>query len=223
MAIFRCNKCGHIREVPNDYIGKSVNCPRCKQVNPIHDTVGFVGKIIEKYLAQYKELKQLREQLPLANLAELTDLTTGDEQQALTDIDIYNTTALASQQQYEPIVAWFKQHKIQLDINQQAIDTTGFFDEVAMQLGDNYGILSLVSDQIRYVQQKGYTNVKLTLGKRSQKEVKKLLDSARNCMITRLLLNIFITSKIRLFASHFKPLRKSYGFSMGNGWSGLCL
>jgi len=29
MALFRCNKCGHIREVGNDYVGKSVKCPKC--------------------------------------------------------------------------------------------------------------------------------------------------------------------------------------------------
>ena len=167
MAIFRCNTCGHLREVTNDYIGKSVHCPRCKQVNPIHDTVGFVEKVIEKYLAQYKELQQLREQLaPM----ELTDLTVV-EQQPLADINIYNTTAMASQQQYEPIMAWFERQQIQLDINHQAIDTTGFFDEVAIQLGDHYDTFKLVSDKIKHIQQKGYTNVKLTLSKKSQKQI----------------------------------------------------
>ncbi len=167
MAIFRCNKCGHLREVTNDYIGKSVHCPRCKQTNPIHDTVGFIEKVIEKYLAQYKELQQLREQLtPM----ELTDLTT-IESQPLVDIDIYNTTAMASQQQYEPIMAWFERQQIQLDINQHAIDTTGFFDEVAIQLGDHYETFKFVGDKIKHIQQKGYTNVKLTLSKKNQKQI----------------------------------------------------
>ena len=101
---------------------------------------------------------------------ELTDLTVV-EQQPLADINIYNTTAMASQQQYEPIMAWFERQQIQLDINHQAIDTTGFFDEVAIQLGDHYDTFKLVSDKIKHIQQKGYTNVKLTLSKKSQKQI----------------------------------------------------
>lgn len=42
MAIFRCNKCGHIREVENNYTGKSVKCPKCDQVTKIRDTVAFL-------------------------------------------------------------------------------------------------------------------------------------------------------------------------------------
>ena len=54
----------------------------------------------------------------------------------------------------------------------ETFDTTGFFDEVAVQLGDHYGTLSLISDKIRYIQRKGYTTVKITLNKRSQKDIK---------------------------------------------------
>ena len=168
MAIFRCKTCSHLREVPNNYIGKSVNCPRCKTVNQIHDTVGFIEKVIEKYRLQYKELQHLRQQLAPVQTSDSFSV----EQQPLADIDIYNTTALASSQQYEPILAWFQERQIQLDINHQAIDTTGFFDEVAMQLGNHYEILKLVSDKIKYVQQKGYTNVSIPLSKKSQKDIK---------------------------------------------------
>ena len=168
MAIFRCNKCGHLREVPNNYIGKSVQCPRCKTVNQIHDTVGFIEKVLEKYFLQYKELQDLRQQLAPVKTSDSFPV----EQLPLTDIDIYNTTAMASNQQYEPILTWFQERQIQLDINHQAIDTTGFFDEVAMQLGDQYEVLKLVSDQIKYIQQKGSTNAAIHLSKQSQKDIK---------------------------------------------------
>ncbi|MBE9139730.1 DUF1887 family protein [Nodosilinea sp. LEGE 07088] len=168
MAIFRCKTCSHLREVPNTYIGKLVNCPRCKKVNQIHGTVEFIEKVIERYLLQYKELQGLRQQLaPLNPSASLPA-----EQQPLVDIDIYNTTAMASSQQYKPILTWFQERQIQLNVNHQAIDTTGFFDEVAMQLGDNHETLQLVSDQIKYIQQKGYTNATIRLSKKSQKDIK---------------------------------------------------
>lgn len=175
MAIFRCNKCAHLREVPNDYIGKSVHCPRCKTVNQIQDTVGFIEKILEKYHLHYKELQHLQQQLAPGKTSESFPV----EQQPLTDIDIYNTRAMSSSQQYEPILKWFQERQIHLDINHQAMDTTGFFDEVAMQLGDHYEILKLVSDQIKYMQQKGSTNVTIHLSKQSQKDIKLITEFCR--------------------------------------------
>ena len=167
MAVFLCNKCGHVREVANDYIGKSVNCPQCKQSNPIYDTVKLLNRVIGEYRAQNKALRELREQLAPTESIEPRAV----ELQPLADIDIHDTTALADPRQYGPILAWFEQRRIQIEVNHRAIDTTGFFDEIAVQLGDQYEILKLVSDNIKYVQQKGYTNVRLMLSNSSQKEI----------------------------------------------------
>ena len=93
------------------------------------------------------------------------------DRQFLADVDIHNTTTLADPEQYQPIVTWMKKRGIQLDINHQAIDTTGFFDEVAVQLGDRYDTLKLVSNQIKYIHQKGYTNVKLTLSQNDEGQI----------------------------------------------------
>ncbi|PIE34179.1 hypothetical protein CSA56_08555 [candidate division KSB3 bacterium] len=168
MALLRCNKCGHLREVANDYIGKSVRCPQCKQVTPIHDTTVFVEKLLEKYLSQYRELHHLRQQFTIDEGLEFQ----ADEQHALESIDIYNTTALTKRGQYEPILEWFQQRKIDVGVNQKALDTTGFFDEVALTLGHQYDLLKEVSNKIRHIQQKGYTNVKLALSKHNQKQIK---------------------------------------------------
>ena len=59
MAIFRCNKCGHIREVGSDYIGKSVKCPKCENSATIHDTVAFINALIKKYITQTKEVHKI--------------------------------------------------------------------------------------------------------------------------------------------------------------------
>lgn len=176
MALFRCSKCGHLREVSNDYRGKSVKCPYCKNSSPIYDTVAFVTKVIEQFVIQKEELQQLRSQLKLQDQqAASTSAETSAEHespQLLSDIDIYNTAELTNEQQYEPIVKFFQERQIQVEVNEQALDTTGFFDEIAVQLGDNYNTLRLVSDKIKYIQRKGYTTVKLTLNKKSQKDIK---------------------------------------------------
>ena len=61
MAIFRCNKCGYLREVANEHIGKSAKCSQCQNVAGIHETTAFIEKIIEKYFTLQKELVNLRE------------------------------------------------------------------------------------------------------------------------------------------------------------------
>lgn len=168
MAILRCNKCGHLREVPNQHLGKTVSCPNCKKATSINDTVAFVESLIANFLKQRQELKLLKQQLnPPATESEMADTN----HQSLADLDLYNTTLLASSQQYEPIVDWFKKRNTQLEVNQHAVDTTGFFDEIAVQLGDNFEVLKLVTNQIKYVQNKGYDNVKVVLGNRSSSEI----------------------------------------------------
>jgi hypothetical protein len=131
-----------------------------------------VTKVIEQFVAQKNELRQLRSQIDPQASEEGANLEESGSFQPLSEVDIYNTAELTSKQQYEPIVKFFQERQVQVDVNQQAIDTTGFFDEVAVQLGDNYNTLRLVSDKIKYIQRKGYTTVKLTLNKKSQKDIK---------------------------------------------------
>ena len=163
MAIFRCSKCGYVREVPDQHIGKTVKCPVCQQVTPIHNTVAFVKTIVHKYFKVRTELRSLQQSIPATN-------TTVEPRNDTTDIDIYNTTVMTEKQQYEPIVKWFESQQIQINVNEEAVDTTGFFDEVAVSLGDNYALLKILNDKIKRIQQKGYTNVTLDMSQYSQQD-----------------------------------------------------
>lgn len=172
MALFRCNKCGHLREVPNEYIGKSVKCPHCSQATPIYDTTVFVEKLLEKFLAQRNELQKLRQQCN--TVQEIYDANTA--QPSLADIDLFNTTALAEDGQFAPIVDWFRKKKIKIDIDSKHLDTTGFFDEVAVALGDNYERLKDIGEKIKRTQKKGYQNLSIPLAKKSQKEATEIIE-----------------------------------------------
>ena len=178
MAILLCNKCGHLREARSEYAGKSVICPKCKQANTVHDTIRFLKHLIEKYREKNRELQGLKAQLAPMAQEESAD-STNAARQLLSDVDIHNTTTLAGPQQYRPIVTWMNQRGIRLDIDHQAIDTTGFFDEVAVRLGDGYETLKLVSNQIKFNHQKGYTNVKLRLSKISEEQIAVITDFCR--------------------------------------------
>ena len=153
MAIFRCNKCGYLREVPEQHIGKKVNCPVCKQITPIYDTIFFVKNTLKQYFSIKKELCSLKHVPSTTNSSEL---------------DIFNTTAMTEKQQYQPILNWFKKKSIQLNIDKNSLDTTGFFDEVAVKLGENYDTLRVVTDKIKRIQKKGYTNVTINLSDYSE-------------------------------------------------------
>ncbi|MDM8553415.1 hypothetical protein QUF75_01640 [Desulfococcaceae bacterium HSG7] len=169
MAIFRCNKCGHIREVGNHYLGKSVKCPKCEQRTTIHDTVVFLKALIKKHIAQNKELQNLR----LESSKNDSD-NENPENISFEEIDIHNTNIFTQTDNLEPILQWFEKRKIQIHVNPDAVDTTGFFDEIALLIGNNFKVLSLVTDQIKYVQNKGYTNVKIELFKKNYQEIQQI-------------------------------------------------
>jgi len=169
MAIFRCNQCGHIREVGNDYLGKSVKCPTCDKTTTIHDTVAFLDALIKKHIAQSRELQKLRH-----GFAEENSDYKVTEHYSLEDIDIHNTNIFTQDNNFAPIVQWFEECKIQIQLNHNGIDTTGFFDEIALLLGNNFKVLSFVSNKIKYIQNKGYTNVKIELSKKNALEIKQI-------------------------------------------------
>lgn len=160
MAILRCGKCNHVAEVPLDYIGKQLPCPACTHAVVVHDTALFVRKVLQQYFAMQAELRRFR-------AAQAPTETAPAE---LLDLDLHNTDLFASATWHKEIVDWFNGRQIQVRPNLDAVDTTGFFDEVAVEIGDNHELFSEVIDKIRWGQQRNVPNFSLKLGERSQKE-----------------------------------------------------
>ncbi|MFH2044485.1 MAG: hypothetical protein ABIK92_05000, partial [Pseudomonadota bacterium] len=99
MAIFRCNKCGHIREVGSEYIGKAVKCPKCDNATIIYDTVAFLQVLIKKHVAQTRELYEFRNEFSVNNAVQETY-----ENPSLKDIDIHNTNIFTQDNSFVPII-----------------------------------------------------------------------------------------------------------------------
>lgn len=169
MALFRCGKCGHMREVGNDYIGKSVKCPKCNQGAKIYETVAFFNALIKKHMALKNELQNLQQITTVEDSPEVLLV----EDFSLEEIDIYNTKSLTQSEQYQPILQWFENHHILIELNPEAFDTTGFFDEIALSIGNNFDLFQFITEQIKYIQNKSYTNVKLDVSKKTPKEIQK--------------------------------------------------
>lgn len=175
MAIFRCNKCGHIREVGNDYLEKSVKCPKCDQVTTIYDTITFLKALIKKHIAQSKELQNLRQ-----NSSVNDSVNEIAENISFEEIDIHNTNILTRADNMEPILQWFEKRGIEFYANPDTADTTGFFDEIALVIGENYNVLNVVTKQIKYVQNKGYSNAKIELSKKEPQKIQQITSFCKS-------------------------------------------
>lgn len=209
MALFRCSKCNHIREVGREYIGKKVKCPKCKQATSVYDTVTFVRNLVKKYIVQNKELYKLRKEVPdYESLDIKIDNIDSVE-------DIYNTKSLTQAEKYEPIVKWFNAHKIQVRVDQDAIDTTGFFDEIALLLGNNSKVLKFVTDQIKYIQNKGYTNVKLDISKKGHTEVLEITSFCKELYEYSFVAKYFYSNKDKIIRLTLQTAPKIKAFFNG--------
>lgn len=172
MAIYRCNKCGHLAEVTPEAVGTNGNCPQCGHPNTVYDTVFFVRKVLEKYFALRTSLKHV--QADAQDNKEALEAQEPERLSSLEGINVYNTDLISTDVQHGPIHDWFQARKIQVQPNHKAVDTTGFFDEVAVEIGKNYDLFKMVVDQVRYAQSKNHTSVNFNLGKRSQKEAQSI-------------------------------------------------
>lgn len=164
MAIYRCNKCGFIEEVAAESIGTQRACPHCGYVNVTHDTLLFISKVLERYFALLNASR--RESAEHKGVAATPAASRID----LRGLDLHNTKLIATDVQHGPIHDWFASRNVTIRPKLGAVDTTGFFDEIAVAIGDDYELHRALIDQIRHAQTRNYTSVNVNLSKRSQKE-----------------------------------------------------
>jgi len=223
MSIFRCSKCGYIKEVLDKHMGRVAKCPKCSSEAKIVDTITFTQKIISEYTKKQNEITTYKQNIQKAkeyigkqkeryqdeidnfqkNIKSLKNqnsslhskyskslnqhkkdqdkIKTLQEsisklQEELTDNgkgveNISHNQEYNPQDDYKPIIDWFTQSNIKVQIDRDAIDTRGFFDEVAITLGNNFDVLESVLEQMRYIQRKGYDTVKISLEDKSKEEI----------------------------------------------------
>lgn len=164
MAIYRCNKCNHIAEHATESVGLSFKCPQCGHPNLVYDTTFFVKKVLEKFFALQASLNRIQAE------SESKEISLPTQPPNLAGIDLYNTDHFSNDIQHGPIRDWFSARKVQIKPNLKAVDTTGFYDEIAVVIGKNFDLLGKVVDQIRYAQNRGFTSTNINLSKISQKD-----------------------------------------------------
>ncbi|HNC52305.1 MAG TPA: hypothetical protein PLO14_08740 [Accumulibacter sp.] len=168
MAIFRCNKCAHLQECADTQVGSTVLCPRCGHPGQAYQTLFFVGRLLDKYFEARREVIRLT---PSTDGQTTSQTMIATPPSAANMIDLSNTDQLASKEQHEPIVDWFRRKQVAVQANLRGVDTTGFFDEVAMAIGSDLPLVKDVLERIRWAQQREYPSTSIPLVNRSAEDV----------------------------------------------------
>jgi hypothetical protein len=127
----------------------------------------FIGKLLDKYFEAQREIFRLKVK-PASEVS--APSPAAPPMGVLDKIDLFNTDYLASNQQHGPIQDWFGRKQIKGQANIHGVDTTSFFDEVAVGIGRNLTVLKEVLERIRWAQQKEYSSTTIQLGKKSEEE-----------------------------------------------------
>lgn len=150
----------------------------------VYGTVYFVKALLDKYFSLHAALKRIEaDQARVdSDQAGYQDSEVGDVRQQNMDIsgvDLFNTEVFATEGQHKPLLDWFHAKNIQFDIDVKAVDTTGFYDEVAYAIGENYSLFKQVVDQIRFAQSKNIPFVNLKMSVFSQKDAQTMVGFCR--------------------------------------------
>lgn len=205
MAISRCNSCGTLTEHEREMVGTQMSCARCETSSPIYDTVYFLSKLFDQYFTQRNELKTLRAATPTATPqpAEVAD----------SPFNIHNSDLLSSEAQHKPIIDWLRTKSVTASVNIDAVNTTGFFDEAAVAIGNDFDLLGEFCERIRFAQQKEYTSTLIHLDKKTAEDAKALESFARKLHDYSLLARCIVNKEeknIRLILQNAPSVRRFF-------------
>ena len=169
MPIYRCNQCGFVCEDSQTPVHTQTPCGRCGSPSTVYGTVFFVEELIKLLASVTRDYKALQAQQVVAPAAAaMAPATVAAPTSVPHKLDA--APQIDDGEPHTALAQWFSQKNIEVRIDPSAADTSGFFDEAAMQLGNTYELFADLLDRVRYAYRKSYTNVNLELGKLSQKD-----------------------------------------------------
>ena len=174
MPIYRCNQCGFVSEEASTPIGTQMPCARCGTASTVFGTVFYVEKLVERYFSAMREIKALQQpDTPPATgttAAVAAPNAAQDEPSPLQDVNLHNTSLLATAEQHAPLQAWFAARQIEAQFDYAQVDTSGFFDDAARMVGTGYTLFSELMDRVCFAYRKSHSWVNLELASLSQKD-----------------------------------------------------
>lgn len=175
MPIYRCNQCGFVSEEASSPIGTQMPCARCGTAATVFGTVFYVEKLVERYFSALREVKALQQPDAVPSGAagpEAPPQQEGPapEASALQDVNLHNTSLLATAEQHAPLQAWFASRQIETHFDFAQADTSGFFDDAARMVGNGYTLFAELMDRVRFAYRKSHSWVNLELANLPQKD-----------------------------------------------------
>lgn len=118
----------------------------------VYGTVFFVEEIVKRLATASRELQQLKASVASSPATSAASMSS------------------APLHGIEPLKHWFTEKKIHAEFDPSLSDTSGFFDDMATRIGDDYGLFAELMDRVRYAYRKSHSNVTLELAQLSQKD-----------------------------------------------------
>lgn len=172
MGIYYCNKCGHLSEsIFSPLKGDERACIKCNSMAKKYDTLFFIQRLMDRYFSIYRELQVLKKEG--GHIGDIGDEDVKCEEHKgsiLNDVDVFSTNILATAEQHDPLKKWFSLNNIIPHFDFFAVDMSGYFDEAAINIGNNYDILKFVIDRIGWAYRNNRTGINIDLSKVSQKD-----------------------------------------------------
>jgi len=182
MPIYRCNKCGLISET-STAAGSKINCARCSTPSSVFESVFYVEKLLERYIAALREIELLKSaeatsMQPALRVA-TTDTTASATAPLPLELDLHNTALLATAEQHQPLKTWFEARQIDARFDYALVDTSGFFDDAARLLGEGFDLYAELLDRVRYAYRNSHSGLNLELAGLSQKDAQAITSLCR--------------------------------------------
>lgn len=161
MPIYRCSACGFVGEETANP-GEKRPCARCGMASTLFDTPFYVQKLTERYVATRRELEALKR--AVANPEEESSpAEQAPASRALIADDLNNTDLLATESQHRPLREWFGARQIGATFVLDAVDTTGYFDEAAREIGTHHAALGELVERVRFAYRKEFSWINVDL------------------------------------------------------------
>jgi hypothetical protein len=171
MSVLFCVGCGFVRELPEEHLGKIVRCPSCEKPAKVMQTQIVVKSLLDRVRKLQGELRDIRQTAAETEVAQPWSGFLGYE---------FSQSPVAQQlTNTQPAVDWFQARGIVVEADPKAADISGFFDEIAVALGDEFDLLAFVIDKINFAYRKGFYRVNIGLEEYSQEQIGKIKGFCR--------------------------------------------
>jgi hypothetical protein len=217
MPVYRCAACGFVGEESTAPAGTRIPCAKCKASCALFATNFYVERLVERYLAARRELEALK--VAITNPAEETspDDTSPVVATSPQLDELHNSNQLATEAQHKPLSDWFKARQITATHDLNAVDTTGFFDEAAREIGDHYEALEGLLGQIRYAYRNEFAWVNADLSKTDPLVRQEVLGFCRELYSHTLFARYSYKNQTQVLGLGIQPARTVREFFTG-GW-----